>query len=167
MIYDRGMEHLPVPPDIADCVNDLQDRLNRLCTQHLDGCNSVYSVGFYRVAQPEFSSFQRSLSLQEGIRDFFQEFLSGPMGGFVLVDDNKGDILSSIGAIPPTDLDLMGVFSAPVLDALSPLRPSVFSLTDEAQLMFEERLHPIAMSISQLALSIRGCWFIMMGAWSD
>lgn len=89
------------------------------------------------------------------------------MGGFVILDESKADLIRSIGAIPQTQEDLMQVFAAPMLDVLQTLQASVYPLTDEGELLYDDLLEPVVMSISTAAVRIDEQWFILMAEWSD
>ena len=167
MLFGPGMENVFIKSEIADKINGLGDTLEQLCGDYLDGCDSVYSIYFYAVSPPGASSLERSVPLREGIQGFVSGVLGGPMSGFVILDESKADVIRSIGAIPQTQEDLMQVFAAPMLDVLQTLQASVYPLTDEGELLYDDLLEPVVMSISTAAVRIEEHWFILMAEWSD
>ena len=162
-----GMENAFIQPEIENQILELQHTLRKLCRLYLDGCNSIYSIAFYRISPPEISNLGQNETLQGGIRAFMAEVLGGPMGGFLILDESKTDIIQGIGAIPPTQENLMNLFTTPMLEVLQSLQASIYSLTDEAEEMYDDLLNPIVMPISMAAVCIRDYWFILMSIWSD
>ena len=152
---------------ITETINALECNLDQLCNKYLDGCNSVYSIEFYEISQPDPLDLDKRFDdLQDGLRQFLTGVFSGPMGGFVILDKSKADLIRSIGAIPSAKENLMNIFMTPMLEALQPLQPSFFTLSDEGEQKYDKLFNPI-MSLSFAAICIQDAWFIMMAAWSD
>ena len=164
MFFAPGMENVFVPSEIADRINRLEDTLQDLCDLYLDGCNSVYSIYFYKISPPEPSSLQRSFTLQEGIQAFMSDVVGG---GYLVPEETQAARIRSVGANPPTREDIIKAFSVQIVEVLQPLQSSVFSLTNEDYQMYEDLLKPSTMSVGKIALCIKNYWFILMGEWSD
>ncbi len=170
MEQSSGMENTFKNKEIESKIEDLAGTLCQLCYRHLNGCNSVYMITFYRIDPPESSSLAQCVTLQEGTRHFISKVLGGPWQDWSTVSGSDPDvvnIIDSIGAIPPTEEDLMQVFLTPMLEVLEPLQASFYFLTYDAEVFYEELLKPVIESLCTVAVCIDEQWFIMMGEWSD
>lgn len=146
----------------------LSQRLNWLCCEHLNGLNSVYTIGFHRIAPPKPADLERQYDdLTDGLRQFLSDMFAGPSAGFVVLDQSAADVIHGMGAIPPTNEDLMALFLAPMLETLRPLQPSLYALTLRGERKYDWLLKPIVMSISVMAVRIDDTWYILMAIWSD
>jgi hypothetical protein len=162
------MDHQLSNQTIMETIDALELNLTRLCQKYLDGCNSGYSIDFYKISPPDPLDLDKRFDdLQDGLRQFLTGVFGGPMGGFVILDKSKADLINSIGAIPSTQENLMNVFMTPMLEALQPLQPSFYTLSDEGEQKYDKLLKPVIMSISVAAICIQDMWFIMMATWSD
>ena len=146
MKFAPGMENAYIHPELEIKIDALQFTLIQLCHDYLDGCNSVYSIYFYRISKPKSSSIELRVPLQEAIHGFMSEVLSGPL---------------------QTKKDLMQIFTMPMLEVLQALQATIYPLTDEGMLLYDELLKPSVMSISAVAVCINDFWFILMAEWSD
>ena len=155
-------------PEVTQQLNALESKLHRLCRAYLDGCDSVYYIGFREISPPDPSDLtERIDDLETGLRQFLSGVIAGPMGGFVILEESKADVIRSIGAIPPTQADLKELFLKPMLETLQPLQPVFHVVSDEGELKYDELLKPVIMSVSYAALCIRDTWYILMAEWSD
>ena len=72
------MYHRLSDQEISETVYALGRRLNKLCEKHLDGYNSVYSIDFCDVPQPDPSDLDKRFDdFQDGLKQFLSRLLSG------------------------------------------------------------------------------------------
>ena len=167
MMFAPGMENAFIDPEIAYKINGLEKTLMQLCVKYLNGCDSVYSILFYRISQPKSSCIEQSVPLQGAIQGFMSEVLSGPMATSLILDNSKSNILRNIGAIPYTEKNLMQVFTEPMFEELQALQATIYPLTDEGMALYDDLLDPIIMPISAVAVCLNDSWFSLMAEWSD
>jgi hypothetical protein len=84
-------------PEVTQQLNALESKLHRLCRAYLDGCDSVYYIGFREISPPDPSDLtERIDDLETGLRQFLSGVIAGPMGGFVILEESKADVIRSI-----------------------------------------------------------------------
>ena len=112
---------------------------------------------------PETKIPAQSVTLKEGIQDF----VSKMMNDWAIVNNNMSNYIRNIGVVPPTQEDLIRIFTTPILEMLQSLQASFYLLTDDGEIFYDDLLKPSVESICTAAIRINDFWFILMAEWSD